>query len=323
MKRHTRLAAYAALFASRTVWGFSFIALKDAVETIPIFSLLFVRFGLSTVLLGGILAAQGTLRSALRRPKRDLAILAGLSLLAPVGSFIFETHGISLTQPSHVSLIVATIPIAVYAISLLRKKEKFTATRSAGILCAFSGVSLILLTSRHEAGANILGDILILGTVACASLKTSLVKDVLRRISPVEVTFYTFLVSLCVFGPVACAEGFDWVWALTPLHIGEILFLSILCSAVASLCKNYALSRLGATQVAATGSLTPVVALLAEATIMAVPIGWEKGLGTTLVILGVFVTQLKARDQSSSWQQDGEQIVKDTDHFEKGGFRSD
>ncbi len=296
MKRHTRLTVYAALIVSRTVWGFSFLALKDAVETIPVFSLLFVRFGLATVLLGGLLAARGTLRSALRRPKRDLAVLAGLSLLAPIGSFIFETHGISLTQPSHVSLIVATIPIAVYAISFLRKKEKLTVPTTTGILCAFSGVILILLTSQQESGASLLGDILIFGTVACAAVQTSLLKDVLRRVPPIEVTFYLFLFSLCVFGPIAGAEGFGWVKNLTPLLIGEILFLGMLCSAVASLCKNYALSRLGATQVAATGSLMPVVALFAEATIMGAPIGWEKGLGTTLVILGVLVTQLKARD---------------------------
>jgi len=122
------------------IWGFSFLAIKDAVASIPIFPLLFFRFAIATI----VLAPIGGLRRALSLPPRDLAILAGLSALSPIGYFIFETYGVAWTQPSHVSVIVATIPIAVYIIAFAKGQERPTLKRTIGILTAYGGILLII-----------------------------------------------------------------------------------------------------------------------------------------------------------------------------------
>lgn len=283
---------YGALLSSMLIWGFSFLAIKDVIGVVPIFSLLFVRFFLAAILLGIMVWS----RKALRMPKRSLLIAAGLSLLSPVGYFLFETFGVAYTQPSHVAVIIATIPIAVYLIAFFRRQEKITRRKSVGVAVGYSGIILMVGLGQAEAGASLLGDALVLGAVLCAATRTSLIKDALTQMTPLQLTFYQFLFSLVIFTPLAATEGFAWVGNLTPLAILEILFLGVLCSAVAFLGMHYALAHLSATQVAVSANLVPVVTLMAEVTLLGSPLTLAKAGGTLLVILGVALTQLARKN---------------------------
>ena len=290
MNTRQTLSAYGALASSMIIWGFSFLAIKDLMEIVPVFSLLFIRFTIAALLLGGLAVA----RRAIRLPRRDLLVLAGLSVLSPVGYFLFETYGVAFTQPSHVSVIIATIPIAVFLIALARRQESITWLKVAGILVAYGGILLIIGFSQGESGASLFGDLLVLGAVACAAARTSLIKDALRRVSPLQLTFYQFFFSLAVFAPLALStDDFTWVAQLEAIHVGEILFLAILCSAVAFLAMHYALSKLSAIQVAVAANLVPVITLMAEVALFGSLLTWSKAVGTGLVILGVTLTQLR------------------------------
>ena len=276
------------------IWGFSFLAVKDAVAVLPIYTLLFLRFTIAAVLLGALLF----FRQRARLPRRDLLVLGLLSLLSPVGYFLFETHGVALTQASHVALLIATIPIAVFLIAATRRTEPVTWRRVVGILGAFLGILLTVGTSLHEEGASLFGDLLVLGAVACAAVRTSLLKDVLKRVTPLQLTFYQFVFSLLVFAPLAGVSGFTWVSQLTPLLVAEILFLGVLCSAVAFLAMHYSLAHLSATQVAVAANAVPIITLLAEAMLLGVAITSMKAIGTALVILSVTLAQTGGRSSS-------------------------
>ena len=291
MNVKTGFRAYAALLSAMLVWGFSFLATKDVIAAVPIFSLLFVRFLLAALLLGAVVWR----RRAFRLPKREVWILAGLSVLSPVGYFLFETYGVALTQPSHVAVLIATIPIAVYLIAFARRQERMRWQKTIGILIAYLGAILMIGFGQSEEGATLVGDLLVVGAVVCAAARTSLIKDALTRVTPLQLTFYQFLFSLVVFGPLAATDGLSWVSNLTPLTVLEILFLGILCSAVAFLAMHYALSHLAATQVAVSANLVPVVTLLAEATILGSILTLPKVGGTLLVIVGVILTQIATR----------------------------
>jgi len=292
--RATSLRAYAALLAAMLIWGLSFLAIKDAIEVVPIFSLLFMRFLLATVLLG----VMAWSRRAVHLPKRDLLRLAGLSMLSPVGYFLFETYGVANTQPSHVAVIIATIPIAVYLISFARRQERPTWTKTAGILVAYAGIVLMIGFGQRETGASLFGDLLIVGAVACAAARTTLIKDALTRVTPLQLTFYQFLFSLVVFAPLAAIDGVSWIGRLTTLSILEVLFLGVFCSAGAFLAMHYALSHLSATQVAVSANLIPAITLFAELMLLGTPLTLVKLGGTGLVIVGVVLTQLVSGPRS-------------------------
>lgn len=285
--------AYAALIGSMLIWGLSFLATKDLIAFIPVLPLLFSRFIIASVLLG-LLAWQ---RGAIRAPRRDLLLLAGFSLLSPVGYYLFETYGVAWTQPSHVSVIIATIPIAVYLIAFARKQEPVTWQKTLGMAVAYGGIVLIVLSSQGEQGASMVGDLLVLGAVVCAAFRTTLIKEALRRITPLQLTFYQFTFSLAVFGPLAAAEGFAWLPRLTWLHWLELLFLGVLCSAIAFLAMHYALVHLSATSVAVSANLVPVVTLFAQTALFGIPLTTPNLLGTFLAVLGVIITQLQSKQR--------------------------
>jgi len=285
------LGVYLALGGAMLAWGLSFLATKRIVTDVPVLSLLFARFSIASLLLGAVLWA----RRGVRLPRRDLLAVSGLSLLSPVGYFLFETFGVANTQPSHVSVIVAAIPTAVFLIACFKRQERPTLRKGIGLVIAYGGIFTLVVSGLHAPGASVLGDCLVLGAVACAAVRTVLIKDVLRRVSPLQVTFYQFSVSLLLFGPLAATEGWSWIGRITPTQILEMLFLGIVCSAGAFFALHYALSHLSATRVAASTNFIPVITLLAEVLLLGTGISVLKGVGTAAVIGGVLLTQLGER----------------------------
>jgi len=278
---------YLALGFAMIVWGLSFLAIKDVVSHVPVFTLLFLRFSVATLLLGVI---GGAMR-ALAISRRDLVVLAGLAILSPIGYFLFETFGVANTQPSHVSVIIAAIPTVVLIIALSKRQENATWRKGLGLIVTYGGIFLLVVSGLHEPGARVLGDVLVFGAVMCAAVHTVLIKDVLRRITPLQLTFYQFLFSLLIFGPLAATDSWSWVMTITAMQVSEILFLGVLCSAGAFLALHYALTRLSATQVAASASFIPVITLFAEVLLMGTRLSVLKGLGTAIAVAGVLLVQ--------------------------------
>lgn len=228
---------------------------------------------------------------ALAVSRRDLAVLAGLALLSPIGYFLFETFGVANTQPSHVSVIIAAIPTVVLIIALGKRQENATWRKGLGLAVTYGGIFLLVVSGLHEPGARVLGDVLVFGAVMCAAVRTVLIKDVLQRVTPLQLTFYQFMLSLFIFGPLAATDSWSWVTTITAMQVSEILFLGVLCSAGAFLALHYALTRLQATQVAASTSFIPVITLFAEVLLMGTRLSVLKGLGTAVAIAGVLLVQ--------------------------------
>ena len=287
MNLSTAIRVYSALLSAMAIWGLSFLAIKDVLSTVPVFSLLFTRFLLAAILLGFV----SVTRRALRIPRKELLALAGLAVLSPVGYFLFETFGVARTQPSHVAVIIATIPIAVYLIAFARRQERASWKKAVGILTAYAGILLIIGLGQRETGASLVGDLLILGAVLCAAIRTSLIKDILRRVTPLQLTFYQFFFSLFVFGPLAATDGLGWLNRVSMLTLLEILFLGVFCSAGAFLAMHYALSHLSATRVAVSANLVPLITLTAEVILLGSSLTPIKGIGTAITLAGVLLTQ--------------------------------
>ena len=287
MNLSTAIRVYSALLSAMAIWGLSFLAIKDVLSTVPVFSLLFTRFLLAAILLGFV----SVTRRALRIPRKELLALAGLAVLSPVGYFLFETFGVARTQPSHVAVIIATIPIAVYLIAFARRQERASWKKAVGILTAYAGILLIIGLGQRETGASLVGDLLILGAVLCAAIRTSLIKDILRRVTPLQLTFYQFFFSLFVFGPLAATDGLGWLNRVSMLTLLEILFLGVFCSAGAFLAMHYALSHLSATRVAVSANLVPLITLTAEVILLGYSLTPIKGIGTAITLAGVLLTQ--------------------------------
>ena len=292
MNSRQKLQVYAALAASMAVWGLSFLVTKQVVDVLPVSTLLAMRFLLAVVFLGVWTVARGELRL----PKRDLLMLAALAVLSPVGYFLFETYGVARTQASHASVIVAVIPAVVFILAMIFRQEKFAWRKAWGILLAYAGVILVIGLGSTEAGASVLGDVLVLGAVACASVRTLLAKRILQKVTPLQLTFYQFLFSLIVFLPLAAADGFSWAEQITGPILFGVLFLGLFCSALAFLGMHYALVHLPASGVSVAANFVPVVTLAAEIAVYGAVPSAAKLVGMVMVIGGMVLAQAAKRD---------------------------
>ncbi|MBN1859227.1 DMT family transporter [Candidatus Bipolaricaulota bacterium] len=299
MNSRQKVQVYAALAASMGVWGISFLVTKQVVDVLPVSTLLSMRFLLAVIFLGVWAVARGELRV----PKRDLLMLAALAVLSPVGYFLFETHGVARTQASHASVIVAVIPAVVFILAMLFRQEKFSWRKALGIAVAYAGVILVIGLGTSEAGASVLGDVLVLGAVACASVRTLFAKQILQKVTPLQLTFYQFLFSLVVFLPLAAADGFDWTARVTGSVLLGVLFLGLFCSALAFLGMHYALVHLPASGVSVAANFVPVVTLAAEIALYGTVPSAAKVVGMAMVIGGMVLAQAVKRDKGAADEQ--------------------
>ncbi|MBW2598960.1 MAG: DMT family transporter [Deltaproteobacteria bacterium] len=115
MAKREQLKTYGALVATTVFWGLSFVATKVALETIPTFTLIFARFMLAFLFFAAIMIRHGVPSFT---PKDHLKLFL-MAIFEPGLYFLCETNGLLYTSAAKVSLIIATIPIAVMILSAI------------------------------------------------------------------------------------------------------------------------------------------------------------------------------------------------------------
>ena len=102
-----RPKAFAAVTCTTILWGVSFIGTKMALETLTVFSYVFSRFLLASIIFIFLLKRKG-----IPRLDRSLVIrMVVLALLQPFGYFFFESLGLKYTAATKASLLIALIPL--------------------------------------------------------------------------------------------------------------------------------------------------------------------------------------------------------------------
>ena len=98
------MKTYAALVATMVFWGLSFVATKVALESVPTFTMVFIRFSLAALFF--LVIRQGRKWPVFHG--RDRLKMVLLALFEPGLYFIFETIGLQYTTAPKTALIIAT-----------------------------------------------------------------------------------------------------------------------------------------------------------------------------------------------------------------------
>lgn len=291
----TSLQTYAALVATMVFWGLSFVATKVALESIPTFTLVFIRFSLAALIF--LFLRQGRKWPSFSR--RDHMKMVLLALFEPGLYFIFETIGLQYTSAPKTALIIATIPVVVLVLSAPMLGEHAGGTSIAGIVLSFGGI-ILLVVGDPEFGwdlkGSLLGDLLIGGAVLSASLYMIFARDLGRSHSSFEITFVQI-----VYGAVFFCAPFVWelpslAWSLiTPRSILAVLYLTVFATVGAFLCYNYALSRVPVSRAAVFVNGIPVVTAIGAWALLDERLTALQAGGGALVLAAVFITNLPAR----------------------------
>ena len=218
------------LFSAALIWGTSFFIMKNALDNVPVFALLAIRFTAGAILLS-IVCAKKWKDFATDYLWRG-AIVGGFLFLA----YTVQTFGLSMTTPSKnaflTSVYCVMVPFFTWFV-VKRRPDKFNV--AAALLCVL-GVGLVSL--NEELSVN-LGDLL---TLLCAVFYASHIVAV-EKLSPGK---DIYLITIFQF---AFAALYSWVFTLTteefpvqaitdPAVFLPLAYLCIMATTVALLFQN-------------------------------------------------------------------------------------
>lgn len=249
---------YITLALSILFWGGSFIATKIALQSFSPFCLIFLRFSCASLFFILLLSRTGFPPLT----KKNLKNLALLAIFQPGLYFTFETVGLQYTTATKTSLIIATIPLVVVAMSVLFLKERIRPVNIIGICISMIGVSLLVFGGQTEGVSSgmLFGDLLIGGAVLSAAIYMLMARALGQTITPVQITGMQAIFGALIFLPLFLYDlpSLDWQEVTTDSIIA-LLGLTVFATIAAFLCYNYALTQIPAARAAVFINAIPVV----------------------------------------------------------------
>ena len=276
-----------------TMWGFSFIASKYAMQQgFGEFSLAFVRYiFVCLVMLPLLRIREGRLRLPERKdwPAIFLSGMFGISLY-----FAFEYLGVRRTTVANASLVLSAIPVLSILLAAARGR-RYTPACWLGVLLSMAGVALVVYAGVSEQGGGVntevlLGNLLLLGACVSWVAYVEVSSGLLKRHAHLNLTVWQGVSGLIALAPMALIEGIGGKWQ--PVPIGgwlAALFLALICSALCFFYYVQAISALSPVQTSIFINLNPIVAVLAGAALLGEPFGLTQAAGGLLIVASILL----------------------------------
>lgn len=189
------------------------------------------------------------------------------------------------------AMIIQIGPVIVALLAVPLFGERMHAWLLAGMVVGFAGVAVIARGSTTDAGASLLGVVLVLVAAAMYAVGVLTQKVLLRRLPSVQVVFVSFLMGAVICLPFA--SDLPSIVAGGGAELWWIVYLGVLPTAVAFTTWAYALTHTDAGALSLTTFLVPGIAtLIAWLLIDEVPPSLTF-VGGALAIVGVLMTRRK------------------------------
>lgn len=269
-----------ALLAAALIWGSSFIILKDAVDNIPIFQLLAIRFTLGGLLLGVIFRR----RLANFRAILPHGILCGVVLLL---AYAAQTYGLLTTTPGTNAFLTAVycviVPFAAWA---LFRKRPTACNWIAAVMCV-AGIGLISLSGDLSIGQ---GEWLTLLSGLLYALHIMVLSRYGRQDDPIGLTIVQFaVVAVLSWG---CSLVFEPGAAFpAPAAWPALMYLTVFATAVTLVLQCVGQRLTPPSQSAILLSLESVFAVFFSLLLGREVLTLQLGCGFGLVFVSVIVSE--------------------------------
>jgi drug/metabolite transporter (DMT)-like permease len=273
--------ANVSLATAGSLWGTGFLLGKIAFREMSVAENVCFRFIFASPILFAILV-----RKRVRFSKKDFGLLLLASIIGVPLQFLVQFRGLKLTTVSHASLIVGTLPVLIAASSAFVFRERLTRLQWTILLLSPLGVLLIAeggRASASSAGPTLMGDLLVLLSMAASTAMILLSKHLTHRYDPFQVTAWTL-----VLGTIMLLAGVEIVHPLRYRFSLESWSAAagqgLLATAGAYLCWNWGLARVPASHAGVFLNLEPLVGTLLGVVILHETLGISTILGGLLVL---------------------------------------
>lgn len=300
METKRSLAVIEVLFAV-IAWGVSFIATKVALRDVAPVTVVWLRFTMGVMILGGAVIA----RRQLALPAwPDLAYFALVGFIGITFHQWLQSTGLRTAQATTSAWIVATTPIFMALLGWLALKEMLGWPAIIGIGLAVAGVLLVVtkgdLHSLYVDRAAMQGNLLVLISSPNWAVFSVLSRWGLKRHPATRMMFFVM--------------GFGWLFTTLQflsgpgfLDIGRlpldgwigVSFLGIFCSGLAYIFWYDALQLMPSAQAGAFVYLEPFVTTVAAALLLGESFAAVSMVGGAAILVGVWLVQFKAQENKA------------------------
>lgn len=274
-----------------TIWAVNFTVIKTALDDFSPLSFNATRFLIASLTLFLIFRT--------RKPKLtvepvDLSSLITLGILANTVYQVAFIEGVARSRAGNAALILATTPMFVAVMSVVRGHERLNVRTLLGIVLSFIGIVFIILSDATSIDfrGTLFGDILLLTATVCWSAYTIGLKRHIDRYGAMETT----LVTMCAGTVSLVLISIPWLKAQMWSQVRPMVWVGLAFSAFGALVFcfvvwNYGVKRIGSTRTAAFSNLSPVIAVIAAwIGLNEVPTKYQL-VGMAVILLGIYLTR--------------------------------
>ena len=271
------------------LWGGSYLFMKLAVLTVPLFTIVLGRVSIAALALLIVLTISGT---GIPKGRRIWLAFFGMGIfnnVIPMSLIVFSQNSISVGLASILNSITPLFTILVA--HMTTNDERLTFRKLVGISFGIMGVVMLMGPELVDNfGVAALGEWACLGAAlsyACAN--TFGRRFVQLGTKPMQTAFGQVVASTVVLAPLVIVV--DQPWAISDpgfLPVLSILALGLFCTALAYVIYFQILARSGATAIALVTFMIPPSAILMGWLALGEQISSQDFLGMSLIGVGLF-----------------------------------
>lgn len=278
----------AALFCA-VVWGTTFISTKVLLRDFNPVEILFYRFLIGYLVLW---IAFPKMMKPQKLSHEWYFLAAGATGVTVY--YLFENIALTYTLAANVSIIVSVAPFFTALMAhVFLKDEKLKKSFLVGFPVAIAGIVMVTFNGRAVLQVNPLGDFLAVGAAVIWASYSIIIRKMGTFHYPVAWTtrrifFYGILLMLPLLKPM----GAQWKFMafLTPVNLGNFIFLGICACAICFAVWSYAVDVLGAVISSNYIYAVPVITVVTSAVVLKEPITPMGIAGMALTILGLVIS---------------------------------
>jgi len=292
MKKNN-LIAYLSVTLAMIFWSYTFIWYKVVYEFYNPITVVFFRLIISSVFLFALMAP---LKKLQKIQKGDLKYFILVSIFNPFLYFIGESYGIKFASTTVAAVIISTIPLFTSFTSAYFLNEKITKMNIAGVFFSIIGVAFVIFNNNKAIEASTFGIFMLSFAVAAAIGYTLVLKKLTSRYNSISIVTYHNLIGILLFAPLFfiidfpefIQTGFSadaWI---------PLLELAIFGSSFAFIFFTFSIQKIGVGKANAFTNLIPVFTAIIAYFVIDEILNFNKMLGISLVIVGLFLSQVRA-----------------------------
>jgi drug/metabolite transporter (DMT)-like permease len=290
-----RALGFAACALASTLWGCGFFFGKIALVEMSFAHMVLYRFLFGIVLLVPLLVTHPP-----KLNRKEWGLLLAASFLGVPVQFLLQFYALSITTVSHAALMVGTMPVILAVGATVFAHERMDRVGWAALAGSTCGAGLIALGGGvHPAGgASLMGDLLVVVSLAIALFWILLNKQLMERHSHVVVTVYgLFLGTAMLMVWVPIQYGMPPVAGVSLKAWIALAASGVLCTASTTLLWNWGMTQVPASQAGVLLNMEPLMGSLLGVFVLGERLGPSAWIGGGLILASAvtLTTQSKTR----------------------------